>query len=417
MRANYQVLLNLSRESVFTLRERTFLLLRILHIGKFYPPFAGGIENFLSDLVSALRKKGVDASTIVHCSAKKSAASAGNSVNDPWVYRVPSYGSILYAPVSPAFPFHLHALIKKINPQIIHAHLPNTSAFWLMLLCNATKIPWIIHWHADVISSQIDRRLGVAYTFYRPLEQRLLSKSAAIISTSHNYLESSIPLTPWRNKCTVIPLGLNPERLPDPDSKGQKQSIALWGDSPKFKVLAIGRLTYYKGHEVLIRAVAETSNVRALIVGQGENEQKLGRLIADLQVKDKVTLCGMLSDSDLHAVLSSADCLCLPSVERTEAFGLVLLEAMRYGKAIIVSNISGSGMSWVVEDWKTGVLFEQEDVQELSRVFENLAADPAKVRNLGLAGQKRFASTFHIDMVAAKINDLYQNILETTYSI
>ena len=385
--------------------------MRILHIGKFYPPFAGGMENFLGDLLPALAKQGVETMALVH----QSPGSHGVGdvcTEEPAIVRAPCYGTLLYAPISPNFPLLFNGLLKKYKPDIIHLHVPNTSAFWVMLIARAAKIPWVIHWHADVVASNIDKRLAIAYSVYRPFEQRLLARAQRVIATSPRYLESSIPLSSWHEKSQVIPLGLDPERLGLPEPKTLQKMESLWGNQEKsFRVLAIGRLTYYKGHDILIQALAKTENIQVVIVGEGEQRQELERLIDELKLQEKVVLSGLLSEADLQALLVSCDCCCLPSIERTEAFGLVLLEAMRYGKAIIAADVPGSGMGWVVQDETTGLLFPVGDVDALARLMGQLSEQPEKSSALGVAGKLRFDESFHIDRIAEKTKVLYQKII------
>ena len=211
----------------------------------------------------------------------------------------------------------------------------------------ARRLPSVVHWHADVVASMIDTRLATAYRLYRPFEQRLLATSKAIIATSPTYLAASAALMPWRDRCHIIPLGLDANRIAEPDPAMQQRAAALWGQAA-FRVLAIGRLTYYKGHDVLIRAVAELAESRTLIVGTGDQRDRLRALIDSLSLGNQVLLPGFQTEADLNALLESCDVLCLPSLERTEAFGLVLLEAMRFRKPVIVSDIAGSGVGWVV---------------------------------------------------------------------
>jgi rhamnosyl/mannosyltransferase len=368
------------------------------------------MENFLGDLLPALNKQGVETMALVHRSTGRD-GEVDSCAEESMIVRAPCYGSLLYAPVSPTFPLLFNNLLKKFKPDIIHLHVPNTSAFWVMILSRAFKIPWVIHWHADVVASNIDKRLAIAYSAYRPFEQRLLAKAETVIATSARYLESSIPLNSWHEKSQVIPLGLDPERLGLPEQKTVQKMELLWENKKKsFRVLAIGRLTYYKGHDVLIRALAKTENIQLVIVGEGEQRQELERLVAELKLQEKVVLSGLLSEADLQALLVSCDCCCLPSIERTEAFGLVLLEAMRYGKAIIAADVPGSGMGWVVQDEVTGLLFPVGDVAALAGLMSCLSEEPEKNSALGMAGKLRFDESFHIDRIAEKTRELYQQI-------
>ena len=108
---------------------------KVLHVGKFFPPFAGGIENFLADLIPAQQAQGDEIYALVH--AHQAAWNPLPAVvPDPefaQIYRAPCYGRLLYAPVSPQFPWWLSRLIKRLQPDLLHLHMPNTSVFWALL--------------------------------------------------------------------------------------------------------------------------------------------------------------------------------------------------------------------------------------------------------------------------------------------
>lgn len=387
--------------------------MRVLHVGKYYPPFAGGMEHFLADLLPALRTHGVVPAALVHDERRSLSGRRPISPYDsPAIYRAPCFGQMLYAPLSPAFPLWLNRVICDFQPDLLHLHLPNTSAFWALTVPSARKIPWIVHWHADVVASLIDRRLALAYRLYRPLEQRLLAASKAVIASSPPYLEASAALSSWRERCHVIPLGLDPSRFPDPDPAALARAATLWGEAA-FRVLAIGRLTYYKGHDTLIRATADLSASRILIVGTGDQRDRLATLIRSLALGDRVSLPGFQPETDLNALLASCDVLCLPSLERTEAFGLVLLEAMRFGKPVVVSDIPGSGSGWVARQAGHGLLVPPGDSAALATALRELQRDPARRQALGQSGVVALRERFGIDQVATSIAYLYQRLLAT----
>ncbi|WP_051328498.1 glycosyltransferase [Desulfatirhabdium butyrativorans] len=181
---------------------------RVLHIGKYYPPIAGGIENFLFDLLPALVGHRIEPALLVH-EDRKAPYPPGTFDGIP-AFCAPAYGTLLYAPVSPRFPQCLQQAIVRFRPDLLHIHVPNTSAFWALLLPAARRLPWIVHWHADVVASEVDRRMAQAYHLYKLIESCLLARSWRIVTTSHAYLHSSPTLSPWREKCRVIPLGLDP---------------------------------------------------------------------------------------------------------------------------------------------------------------------------------------------------------------
>lgn len=385
---------------------------RVLHIGKFFPPFFGGIENFLADLMPVQNQQPdhrVAALVHDHRSQFGRFFAAVQAENDctQIVYRAPCYGRLLYAPVSPQFPFWLRQTIRQFQPDILHIHLPNTSAFWLLGFLKL-NIPWVIHWHADVVS-QSHTLLTWAYTGYRPLEYRLLARAQAIIVTSPPYLTSSTALQPWLAKCHVVPLGLASTRLPLPAMAQQLWAEQHWLPQ-KVRILCVGRLTYYKGHEILLQAMAQVTDAQLLIVGQGELQSRLKKQIDKQQINHVVKLLGHCTPTKLTALLASCDCFCLPSLERTEAFGVALLEAMRYAKPVIASAIPGSGVTWVVQDHQTGLLVPPRDSNALAAALQYLIDQPTQRQRMGKVGYQRFLQTFDITPVAKSIAQVYQTL-------
>ena len=180
--------------------------LRVLHVGKFYPPDQGGMEVYLADLVGEQRRQGIDAHVLAHGEPR---------ADDPcWLVRVPVRWTLAFAPLAPGFALALRRLLRELQPDVIHVHMPNLSAFWLLALGAADDSCCVVHWHADVVV-QRQPLLAFLYRFYRVLEHGLLARADAIIATSPDYLAASAPLAPWQEKSTVVPLGLDPARLPE----------------------------------------------------------------------------------------------------------------------------------------------------------------------------------------------------------
>jgi len=382
--------------------QNDILMSRILHIGKYFPPFAGGIENFLADIMPIQTSQGEVVAAIVHNHRFSLKMKVQPEIwQQQTIYRVPSYGRLLYAPVSPQFPFWLNRVLHEFQPELLHLHLPNTSAFWALWQSEARYIPWVIHWHADVFSV-LNKKLAIAYKAYRPFEQQLLAHAKNIIVTSPPYLTASTALDKWQHKCQVIPLGVNLEHMPTIETTNQWNSKGV-------RFLSVGRLSYYKGHEFLIRAMANIENAQLIIVGKGEQYSYLNKLITQLNLNDNVKLLGYCSDTELNALFASCDCFCLASLERTEAFGVVFLEAMRHNKPIIATDIPGSGVGWVVKDG--GLLVKPQDVTALARALKQMINQPLLAANLAKRGQQRLNQLFDINNVSAKISDLYQQVL------
>jgi len=371
--------------------------LRVLHVGKFYPPAHGGVEVFLAELIAVQRAQGIDAAAIVHGQPQ---------AGDPeWLVRVPVQAHLVYAPIALGFRAALATAIKRFGPDVLHLHMPNNAVFWALTLPSAAKLPWIVHWHADVERQRT--ALRIAYLLYRPFEQAVLERATRIIATSPPYLDASEPLRPWRDKCSAVPLGLrlgtgSHDVLPAvaPSSAPQRP----------LRLLAIGRLAYYKGFDTLVRAVATMTDVELQIAGDGETRRELESLIRRLTPAGKapsVRLLGSIDDNTKDRLLRECDVVCLPSCERTEAFGVVLLEAMKHGRPCIASDLPGSGMPWLVTEADAGLLATVHDVDSWQRAIERLRGDPDLRRRLGEAGRAALSSRFSIDACAQGIAAQY----------
>ena len=379
-----------------------------LHIGKFYPPHRGGMETYLRDLLTALHARGVQCLALVHRSPEGGQAEdKGAAGNGPKVVRVPVWANLLFTPISPGFPWQLNRLLREESPAVLHLHMPNVSAFWALFLPRARRIPWVVHWHADVPVGALHRGVRWFYRLYQPFERWVLRRAAVVITTSPPYLQSSPALAPFRHKAWIVPLGI-PEPPPSTVAPAETTEQA----SP-LRVIAVGRLTYYKGFDVLLRALAHCPGVTLEIVGDGERRQELSRLIEHLQLGERVTLLGNLSDDELDQRLRASDCLCLPSIERTEAFGVVLLEAMARARACVVTAVPGTGMSWVVEHEHTGLVVPPNDTEVLAEALARLADNRALCKLMGEAGLARFREVFSIDASAESIDKVYSDLKES----
>jgi len=175
----------------------------------------------------------------------------------------------------------------------------------------------------------------------------------------------------------------------------------------RLRVLAAGRLTYYKGFDTLIAAVAAEPRLQLVIAGEGEERRSLERAVAASGAGARIRLAGRVDDAALLDLMATCDVFCLPSRERTEAFGLVLVEAMRFAKPLVASNLAGSGLTWVARGGQNAVLVEPEDAAALRAALVALAEHPAQRALLGRLGAERYAREFDIARVAERIHRLY----------
>ena len=359
--------------------------MRVLHITKFFYPERGGIEYFTYDLAKAQLKLGLEVYVICH---RKGLRLRKREIDGIKIFEIPTPFKPFYAPLSPLFPFYYHRILKAISPDIFHIHMPNLSPLYLSL--TKPQKPLIIHWHADVKGTN-DRKLSFLYHLYKIPEKKLLENASAVIVSSFEYAKSSPTLSFRRGNSTVIPLGINPGRL-----KRKKPFNEI---KPPF-ILSVGRLSFYKGFGVLLKA-GELAGLQIVLLGKGVKRLK-GRFKG-------VFLDN--ADEDIKAyLLEKCEIFVLPSLGREEAFGLSIVEAMIYRKPAVVSYIEGSGIIWVAEPLKTGIFVKPGDVHSLKMAIKSVFFNKKLGKKMGLNAKHRAYKLFLAEEVAKKIVSLYKEI-------
>ena len=379
--------------------------LRILHIGKYFPPHPGGMETYLRDLMVVQHRQGQKVTALVHTSSatafdqdRQVDALDGTSFK---VRLAARWFNLGFVPVSPLFWLSALELIRQFKPNIIHIHHPNLSAAWLLLLPLARRIPWVAHWQSDVLTSSSTRFVRFCYAFYRPFEQRVLNRSAVIFATSGNYVEGSEALTNNLSKVKVLPLGLDSRRLPDPN---QLQSLDRPKDSPL--VLFLGRLAGYKGLSILLNAIAQLPNVHCWLVGDGSERRILEEEAARLKIQGRVRFVGAVNEEKKWRYLKTADVVVLPSTDKNEAFGMVILEAGHLGKSMVVTDIQGSGTAWVAGQFGATIVTDG-DLGALTAGINQVLSMPTRNSKGTLEVD---SSPFNLDAQSTEMLDHYRSV-------
>lgn len=365
-------------------------MMKILHLGKLCPPNEGGIELFSYDLLEYLNKKGIEADLLCFDELKKQG-----------IFRNFKYFAckinikLNSAPLSYDF---VKTFKKIVNDyDIIHIHSPNPLAEILSLFTNK-KI--VIHWHSDIVKQKI------SYMLYKPVQQKILQKAVKIIATSPQYLNSSEQIANYKDKSVVIPSSLNPQRL-EKENQNEYEKINHKINNKKV-VLSVGRLVEYKGFEYLIEASKYLNDdTVVLIAGGGPLYKDLRQKIHDLNLQDKVFLLGRVDS--ISVFMKNCDLFCLSSVTRNEAFGLVLLEALYFGKPLVTTNVKGSGMNFVNKHGETGFVVPPKNPKALSEAINKILYDNVLYQKFSENALNRFRD-FEIDSIAEKLINLYQNL-------
>lgn len=369
----------------------------VLQISKFYKPVTGGIERVAWELAEGLGRIGLRSDVLCSNQHRQTVVDRQPSGYD--VVRAGSLGLMLSTSMAPAMVRELRRLIA--GHSLIHVHMPDPMA--ALAVCFARPgVPVVVHWHSDVI------RQRRAMKLYEPLQTWLLRRADAIIATSQAYAESSQPLQPWRAKVSVIPIGISDDRRPTDAAAGEALRQRYGG---RRIVFALGRMAYYKGFDVLIRAAAALpDDTVVLIGGDGEMLPRLRAQVANEGLAHKVRLLGHVQDGELNGYFHACDVFCMSSTVRAEAYGVVLLEAMLMGKPIIATDITGSGVPWVNRHGETGYNVPVGQPDELARLLSALLADESLRLRMGQAARERYVREFDATLMTRQVTDLYRQL-------
>lgn len=369
--------------------------MNILQVNKLYYPHIGGIETVIQDISEGLKTR-ADISVLV-CQEK--GKTKKEIINGVKVTRASSFGIFSSMPVS----FSFINLFKKMSKKadIIHLHLPFPLSD-LACLLSGYKGKVVVSWHSDIVKQKKLLKL------YKPIMNALLKRADCIIVATQGHIDGSQYLKPYANKCRIIPYGINTKLY----TKNTKKILTnkLFDKEDK-KVLFIGRLVYYKGIEVLLEAFSHTYGSELFIVGKGPLEKELLDLSMSLGIHDKVHFMGKLSDVELMEALEDCDIFVLPSVENSEAFGIVQMEAMAYGKPIINTCLN-TGVPYVSINGETGITVEPRNANQLSKAIKELVENDEKRKEYGERAYELVRQKFEMKKVLNDLFELYKDLTE-----
>ena len=242
--------------------------------------------------------------------------------------------------------------------------------------------------------------------FFDPILRRGLDRADAIIVSSANYMNSSEVLRPYRNKCRVIPFGIDVEQFERPD---ELEVVRLRKQFGPRLILSVGRLVYYKGFEWLIDAM-KSIHGHLVIVGSGPMETELRARIRASGVENRITLLTQVKD--VVPFYHAAQLFVLPSIARSEAFGIVQLEAMACCKPIINTRLN-SGVPFVSIDGVTGITVTAADAQALAGATNSLLDNSQRRSIYGKAAQLRVRKHFSLARMADQTLAVYREVLNS----
>ncbi|MBN9390130.1 MAG: glycosyltransferase [Chloroflexi bacterium] len=377
--------------------------MKILYIYKDYYPVLGGIENHTRHLAEAMRQRGHKVEVLV---TSRDRHTRRETINGVPVLKTARWVNLSSAPISPrlAWEYWRRLFSKTRRPDVVHlqAPYPPGELAWLFgsFLPRFGRPATVLTYQSDIIKQ---KKLGF---FYGPFLRATLRRVNLIIASSPNYIESSPFLRPLKARCLAVPLGIPLEPFENPP-EAVPTLLADIKTKPGPLLLFTGRLRYYKGLQYLVEAMPQIDPAaRLVIVGVGPQEAALREMVARLDLGERVIFAGEVSDTELPAYYAGTDIFVLPACERSEAFGLVQVEAMASGKPVVSTEL-GTGTSYVNQDGETGLVVPPADPPALATAINKLLADPKLREEMGKRGHERARAEFGLTRLADRLEEIY----------
>lgn len=371
--------------------------MRVAHIAPVFPPYRGGMGTVAYQQAEALAEAGVEVTVFTPQKASPRRRPPGVAVIE--LPALLSKGNAACLP---------QVLRRAAEHDLIHLHYPFFGTAELVAARRfAGGPPLILQYQMDVIGRGWRAR---AFRWHRRLVLPLVLRAAdAIIVTSRDYAASSFlasRLPGLETRLRVIPPGVDLRLLsPSGDRDPARRHFGGASGPTVFFLARLDRTHYFKGLHILLEAIQRLPAVRLVVGGDGNLRVHYEAQAARLGVGTRVRFASEIPDELLPAYYRAADVVALPSVDRTEAFGLVLLEAMACGTAVVASRLPG--VRTLVQDGYNGYLVEPGNAADLAEKIESCLRDAP---TLGANAHAFVTARFSAAVVAQQLLDLYQRL-------
>ena len=351
-------------------------------INTFYPPWRGGAETYVKNLAENLVRMGHEVRVV----AAHQPLTPGEYFQDGvLVKRLKSVGMFYGVPIIP----ELLQYLVSIDADLIHVNFPNPfNAIMGAIASRIKKVPAVLTWHNDLPS--VTKLAGSIVQIHDGLAAPIYLKYYdSIITTSNIYHKKSKMLRKFQNKTRTIFNGVDCKRFnPDVYAEDIKGDLEIKDSKVILFVAALTKWHRYKGLDILIEAfrLIRDMDIKLLIVGGGDLKSVYEGYTKRLNIADKVIFVGEVPDVLLPKYYAIADMLILPSKDRSEGFGLTILEANASGKPVIGSNIGG--IPGILTDNDNGILVPPNNPILLSDAIRRLVKNDELRLRMGERGRE-----------------------------
>ena len=384
--------------------------MKILQVNKHFVPDYGGAENsgyqniggvekVVASFATGLAGRGHDV-RVLACQGRRAPGVKWQSGQLAATITA-SFGTYLSTPLSTAF-FTAWCRMRAW-PDLVHIHEPFPLASLAPLIMRP-PVPIVVSWHADISGKAAPLQKAV-----QSLQDRVCARATVILPTSLRLARGSRILSRHLPKCVALPIGIDLQRfLAAPDEQRVAALRARFG--ARF-VLFVGRLVSYKGLDVLIDAMASSPDARLVIAGEGPLEGALREQVRTRRLQARVNISGrFVPDTELSDWYAACDFFVMPSTAITEGFGIVQIEAMASGRAVINTDLP-TGVPEVSLDGISGRTVAPGKVQPLAAALTEIWSDAALRARFGAAGRQRAIEEFSEAMMIDRLIAIYRDAL------
>lgn len=371
--------------------------MKVLHVYRtYYPDPPGGLQEAIRQICLATKAYGVE-STIFALSPHPEPKMINRE--EAMVVRARSWLAPASCDIGGLGAIStFSSLVQKAD--VVHYLFPWPFADVLHHAVCGDK-PAVLTYISDVVRQ---RSLNALYS---PLMWRTLKSMRAIVSNAPGYARSSPILSApqLQGRLRQIPLGIDEASYPKQGDDTIFGRLGVKHTSPYF--LFVGVLRYYKGLQYLIEAAA---NVNALIIiaGSGPMAQTLTKQVKALGISN-VIFAGQVSEGEKISLIKRCRALVLPSHLRSEAYGMVLVEAAMCGRPLISCEI-GTGTSYINAHDVTGLVVPPEDSRSLSIAMKRLLEREDVATAFGLSARRRYEELFTGKAMGKAYASLFQEV-------
>lgn len=387
-------------------------------VNKYYPPHIGGIEFHVRDLAEGLVAAGHNVKVLV---ANDGPEMVLETINGVQVMRLPRGFEAASTPIAAGFARYLRRAARECD--IVHFHFPYPwaeIAWWGY----QPAVPYVVTYHTDIV------RQKRALALYKPILKWFLRHADAIIASSPQLIENSEFLKPHAAKCRQINFGLKLDHIASEQAaiRGAELRAELLAGLPADRpvtapstipaaihdpshrpiVLFVGRLVYYKGVDVLVRAMPDV-DAEFVCIGTGPLRDEMVALATVLGVADRLHILDPVDEDTLAGWYHAADVLALPSVERSEAFGLVQIEAHAAGTPTISSDLP-TGVTYANKHGETGFAVPTGDPKWLADGLNLLINNDPLREVMGAHARERALTEFTVPRMVEETVAVYRDV-------